>query len=40
MDEYDITPDLLREHILELAYNPKKEDLFKSIGKGWIRFQS
>lgn len=32
MENYHISPDILREHILSLQFNPKKEDLMSGLG--------
>jgi len=32
MEEYDISPDLLKEHLIELQFNPSKQDLMKDVG--------
>ncbi len=36
MEYYKITPDVLKEHILELQFNPTKADLMQNIGNNKI----
>lgn len=32
-NNYNLNPDFLKEHLVDLQFNPTKVDLFKSVGK-------